>query len=191
MADISNIVKSLQNIMWKDPGVSGDAQRIEQLGWMITLKILDDKDAENIRKRFHLFFQEITKRFAIERRKNESKDTKSENISYTPSADVPFSKEVANLKQEDFIIFSNLFANDNIWSDFEEERDRLISSGIFSSNEKNQKSVGKKIVITDLAGRQHTPRPIDDIPDVEKAAKILGDKISGKLSTQKIFASIV
>ena len=32
--------------MWKDPGVSGDAQRLEQLGWMITLKILDDKDAE-------------------------------------------------------------------------------------------------------------------------------------------------
>ena len=103
---------------------------------------------------------------------------------------MPFSKEVANLKQEDFIIFSNLFANDNIWRNFEEERDRLISSGIFSSSEKNNKSVGKKIVITDLAGRQHTPRPIDDIPDVEKAAKILGDKISGKLSTQKIFASI-
>ena len=32
--------------MRKDQGVSGDAQRIEQLGWMITLKILDDKDAE-------------------------------------------------------------------------------------------------------------------------------------------------
>ena len=45
MANISNIVKSLQNIMWKDPGVSGDAQRIDQLGWMIILKILDDKDA--------------------------------------------------------------------------------------------------------------------------------------------------
>mgnify|MGYP003489787212 FL=1 len=46
MADISNIIKSLQNIMWKDPGVSGDAQRLEQLGWMITLKIIDDKEAE-------------------------------------------------------------------------------------------------------------------------------------------------
>ena len=46
MANIANIIKSLQNIMWKDPGVSGDAQRLEQLGWMITLKILDDKDAE-------------------------------------------------------------------------------------------------------------------------------------------------
>lgn len=32
--------------MWKDPGVSGDAQRIEQLGWMLFLKILDDNDKE-------------------------------------------------------------------------------------------------------------------------------------------------
>lgn len=46
MKNIGNIIKTLQNIMRKDPGVSGDAQRIEQLGWMITLKILDDKDEE-------------------------------------------------------------------------------------------------------------------------------------------------
>ena len=46
MPNIGGIIKSLQNIMWKDPGVSGDAQRLEQLGWMITLKIIDDKDAE-------------------------------------------------------------------------------------------------------------------------------------------------
>jgi len=46
MKSIGNIIKTLQNIMRKDPGVSGDAQRIEQLGWMISLKILDDKDQE-------------------------------------------------------------------------------------------------------------------------------------------------
>jgi type I restriction enzyme M protein len=46
MKNIGNIIKSLQNIMRKDQGVSGDAQRIEQLGWMITLKIMDDKDKE-------------------------------------------------------------------------------------------------------------------------------------------------
>ena len=46
MKNIGNIIKTLQNIMRKDPGVSGDAQRIEQLGWMIALKILDDKDQE-------------------------------------------------------------------------------------------------------------------------------------------------
>jgi len=46
MKNIGNIIKTLQNIMRKDQGVSGDAQRIEQLGWMISLKIIDDKDAE-------------------------------------------------------------------------------------------------------------------------------------------------
>lgn len=46
MKNIGNIIKTLQNIMRKDAGVSGDAQRIEQLGWMISLKILDDKDQE-------------------------------------------------------------------------------------------------------------------------------------------------
>ena len=46
MPNIGGIVKTLQNIMRKDQGVSGDAQRIEQLGWMITLKIIDDKEAE-------------------------------------------------------------------------------------------------------------------------------------------------
>ncbi|MDD2366896.1 MAG: N-6 DNA methylase [Desulfuromonadaceae bacterium] len=46
MKNIGGIIKRLQNTMRKDQGVSGDAQRIEQLGWMITLKILDDKDKE-------------------------------------------------------------------------------------------------------------------------------------------------
>jgi len=46
MKNLGNIIKRLQNTMRKDQGVSGDAQRIEQLGWMIALKILDDKDQE-------------------------------------------------------------------------------------------------------------------------------------------------
>jgi type I restriction enzyme M protein len=32
--------------MWQDNGLNGDAQRIEQLGWMLFLKIFSDKDAE-------------------------------------------------------------------------------------------------------------------------------------------------
>jgi len=46
MKNIGTIIKTLQNIMRKDPGVSGDAQRIEQLGWMISLKVIDDKHKE-------------------------------------------------------------------------------------------------------------------------------------------------
>ena len=46
MANISGIVKSIQKIMWNDTGLNGDAQRIEQLGWMLFLKIFSDKDKE-------------------------------------------------------------------------------------------------------------------------------------------------
>ncbi len=46
MSNIGGIVKSIQNIMWQDTGLNGDAQRIEQLGWMLFLKIFSDKDKE-------------------------------------------------------------------------------------------------------------------------------------------------
>lgn len=46
MANISGVIKSIRDIFRKDPGLSGDAQRIEQLGWMIFLKLFDDKDKE-------------------------------------------------------------------------------------------------------------------------------------------------
>ena len=40
------LVKSIQDIMRKDSGVDGDAQRIGQLCWMFFLKIVDDQDRE-------------------------------------------------------------------------------------------------------------------------------------------------
>ncbi len=46
MVNISGIIKSIRNLMRGDKGINGDAQRIEQLGWMIFLKIFDDKDIE-------------------------------------------------------------------------------------------------------------------------------------------------
>jgi type I restriction enzyme M protein len=46
MPNISSIIKNVRNIMRQDRGVSGDAQRLEQLGWMLFLKILDEKDQE-------------------------------------------------------------------------------------------------------------------------------------------------
>ena len=43
---VRNVVKSIQDIMRKDTGVDGDAQRISQLCWMFFLKIIDDQDQE-------------------------------------------------------------------------------------------------------------------------------------------------
>lgn len=46
MGNISGIIDSIRKIMWQDTGLNGDAQRIEQLGWMLFLKIFSDKDKE-------------------------------------------------------------------------------------------------------------------------------------------------
>lgn len=46
MSNISGIIKSIRDIMWQDTGLNGDAQRIEQLGWMLFFKIFSDKDRE-------------------------------------------------------------------------------------------------------------------------------------------------
>lgn len=46
MSNISGTLKSIRDIMWQDTGLNGDAQRIEQLGWMLFLKIFSDKDLE-------------------------------------------------------------------------------------------------------------------------------------------------
>jgi type I restriction enzyme M protein len=43
---ISTTVKSIQDIMRKDAGVDGDAQRIGQLVWLFFLKIFDDQEQE-------------------------------------------------------------------------------------------------------------------------------------------------
>jgi len=43
---ITGLIKSIQDIMRKDAGVDGDAQRIGQLAWMLFLKIFDDQEAE-------------------------------------------------------------------------------------------------------------------------------------------------
>jgi type I restriction enzyme M protein len=46
MSNISGIIGAIRTIMWQDTGLNGDAQRIEQLGWMLFLKIFSDKDLE-------------------------------------------------------------------------------------------------------------------------------------------------
>src|SRR3990167_8653678 len=42
----SNTIKTIQDIMRKDVGVDGDAQRIGQLAWLLFLKIFDDTEKE-------------------------------------------------------------------------------------------------------------------------------------------------
>ena len=46
MSSLSTTIKSIQDVMRKDVGVDGDAQRIGQLVWLLFLKIWDDREQE-------------------------------------------------------------------------------------------------------------------------------------------------
>ena len=46
MSNLSGFVKRLRDIMRKDAGINGDAQRIEQITWLLFLKIYDAKEQE-------------------------------------------------------------------------------------------------------------------------------------------------
>ena len=43
---ISSIVKSIQDIMRKDAGVDGDAQRLGQMAWLLFLRIFDEQEMD-------------------------------------------------------------------------------------------------------------------------------------------------
>lgn len=44
MSNLSGFVKRLRDIMRNDAGINGDAQRIEQIAWMLFLKVYDTKE---------------------------------------------------------------------------------------------------------------------------------------------------
>lgn len=46
MANLSGFVKRIRDIMRNDAGINGDAQRIEQIAWMLFLKVYDAKEQD-------------------------------------------------------------------------------------------------------------------------------------------------
>lgn len=46
MSNLSGFVKRLRDIMRNDAGINGDAQRIEQIAWMLFLKVYDAKEQD-------------------------------------------------------------------------------------------------------------------------------------------------
>lgn len=46
MSNITNFVKRIRDIMRNDAGINGDAQRIEQIAWLLFLKVYDSKEQD-------------------------------------------------------------------------------------------------------------------------------------------------
>ncbi len=45
-ANLNGLVKRLRDIMRMDSGINGDAQRIEQIAWILFLKVYAAKEAD-------------------------------------------------------------------------------------------------------------------------------------------------
>ena len=46
MSNLSPVIKSIQDVMRQDAGINGDAQRIEQMVWLLFLKVFDAQEEE-------------------------------------------------------------------------------------------------------------------------------------------------
>ncbi len=46
MSNLATFVKCIRDIMRNDAGINGDAQRIEQIAWMLFLKVYDEKEQD-------------------------------------------------------------------------------------------------------------------------------------------------
>lgn len=46
MSNLSGFVKRIRDVMRNDAGINGDAQRIEQIAWILFLKVYDAKEED-------------------------------------------------------------------------------------------------------------------------------------------------
>ena len=187
---ISNFVKRIQDVMRNDSGVNGDAQRIEQIVWILFLKIYDAKEEawELYDDNYKSIIPEGLKwrDWAVDLKDGEALTGDSlldfVNNKLFPTLkkleideETPMSKiivktafEDANNYQKDGVLLRQVInIIDEI--DFTEYKERHEFGTIYESFLKDLQSAGN-------AGEFYTPRAVTDFM-VEVVKPILGEKI--------------
>ena len=187
---ISNFVKRIQDVMRNDSGVNGDAQRIEQIVWILFLKIYDAKEEtwELLNDNYKSIIPEGLKwrDWAVDRKDGEALtgDVLLDFVNNTlfPTlknleidVDTPMSQvivryafEDANNYQKDGVLLRQVVnIIDEI--DFTEYKERHEFGTIYESFLKDLQSAGN-------AGEFYTPRAVTDFM-VKVVKPVLGDKI--------------
>ena len=187
---ISNFVKRIQDVMRNDSGVNGDAQRIEQIVWILFLKIYDAKEEawELYDDNYKSIIPEGLKwrDWAVDLKDGEALTGDSlldfVNNKLFPTLknleideETPMSQiivktafEDANNYQKDGVLLRQVInIIDEI--DFTEYKERHEFGTIYESFLKDLQSAGN-------AGEFYTPRAVTDFM-VEVAKPVLGEKI--------------
>ena len=187
---ISNFVKRIQDVMRNDSGVNGDAQRIEQIVWILFLKIYDAKE-----EAWELYDDNYTsiipeglkwRDWAMDRKDGEAltgdglldfvnntlfptlKNLEIDETTPMSQVIVRYAFEDANNYQKDGVLLRQVVnIIDEI--DFTEYKERHEFGAIYESFLKDLQSAGN-------AGEFYTPRAVTDFM-VKVVKPVLGDKI--------------
>lgn len=187
---ISNFVKRIQDVMRNDSGVNGDAQRIEQIVWILFLKIYDAKEEtwELLNDNYKSIIPEGLKwrDWAVDRKDGEAltgdglldfvnntlfptlKNLEIDETTPMSQVIVRYAFEDANNYQKDGVLLRQVVnIIDEI--DFTEYKERHEFGAIYESFLKDLQSAGN-------AGEFYTPRAVTDFM-VKVVKPVLGDKI--------------
>lgn len=187
---ISNFVKRIQDVMRNDSGVNGDAQRIEQIVWILFLKIYDAKEEtwELLNDNYKSIIPEGLKwrDWAVDRKDGEAltgdalldfvnntlfptlKNLEIDENTPMSQVIVRYAFEDANNYQKDGVLLRQVVnIIDEI--DFTEYKERHEFGAIYESFLKDLQSAGN-------AGEFYTPRAVTDFM-VKVVKPVLGDKI--------------
>ncbi|MFC4094874.1 type I restriction-modification system subunit M [Euzebyella saccharophila] len=174
MSNVSGVIKSIQDIMRKDVGVDGDAQRISQLVWLFFLKIIDDREVE-----IELIEEDYVSPLPENIRwrswaKNKEGITGDELLDFVNNVLFPTLKERLNIEGEDgkrALVIKNVFedtynymksgtllrqvVNKICEIDFNASKDRDTFGSIYEQILKDLQSAGN-------AGEFYTPRAVTE-----------------------------
>jgi len=187
---ISNFVKRIQDVMRNDSGVNGDAQRIEQIVWILFLKIYDAKEEtwELLNDNYTSIIPKGLKwrDWAVDRKDGEAltgdglldfvnntlfptlKNLEIDENTPMSQVIVRYAFEDANNYQKDGVLLRQVVnIIDEI--DFTEYKERHEFGAIYESFLKDLQSAGN-------AGEFYTPRAVTDFM-VKVVKPVLGDKI--------------
>lgn len=187
---IGNFVKRIQDVMRNDSGVNGDAQRIEQIVWILFLKIYDAK--EETWELYHDHYTSIIptglkwRDWAVDRKDGEAltgdalldfvnntlfptlKNLEIDEETPMSQVIVRYAFEDANNYQKDGVLLRQVVnVIDEI--DFTEYKERHEFGSIYESFLKDLQSAGN-------AGEFYTPRAVTDFM-VKVVKPVLGEKI--------------
>lgn len=167
MRNITSIVKSIRDIMRKDAGLDGDAQRISQLVWMLFMKIFSDKEKE-WKKTIENHVSPIPEEMKWENWVINNKLTGDELISFINDKLFPTLKEIKGEKKQFAIVKSvfedtfNYMKNGNLFRQVVDEINNIDFSqkGYTHTFNEIYETILKELQNAGSSGEFYTPRAV-------------------------------